>query len=145
MKLKQAIAWLSAPLVVGFGGWLLWRETRRPLRRETESKLRRNARNLAIAGASALALQIAERPVIEWMAKLVERRKWGLLKRLPLPRWLETTLAIVLMDYTLYHWHVLTHRAPWLWRFHVVHHIDLDLDTSTALRFHFAELVASVP
>ena len=48
------------------------------------------------------------------------------------------------MDYTLYVWHVLTHRVPFLWRFHVVHHVDLDLDASTALRFHFAEIVISI-
>src|SRR5207249_6219037 len=48
------------------------------------------------------------------------------------------------MDYTLYGWHVLTHRVPFLWRFHVVHHVDLDLDASTALRFHFAEIVISI-
>jgi sterol desaturase/sphingolipid hydroxylase (fatty acid hydroxylase superfamily) len=39
---------------------------------------------------------------------------------------------------------VLTHRVPWLWRMHLVHHVDLDLDASTALRFHAAELVVSV-
>jgi sterol desaturase/sphingolipid hydroxylase (fatty acid hydroxylase superfamily) len=49
------------------------------------------------------------------------------------------------MDYTLYLWHVLTHRVPFLWRFHAVHHVDLDLDASTALRFHFGELAVSVP
>jgi len=32
-----------------------------------------------------------------------------------------------------------------LWRFHAVHHVDLDLDASTALRFHFGELAVSVP
>jgi sterol desaturase/sphingolipid hydroxylase (fatty acid hydroxylase superfamily) len=32
-----------------------------------------------------------------------------------------------------------------LWRYHVVHHIDLDLDTSTALRFHFGELTLATP
>lgn len=52
---------------------------------------------------------------------------------------------MILMDYTLYVWHVLCHRAPLLWRAHAVHHIDRDLDASTALRFHFAELTASVP
>ena len=36
-------------------------------------------------------------------------------------------------------------RVPALWRFHVVHHADLDLDASTALRFHFGELALSVP
>ncbi|HZG54488.1 MAG TPA: sterol desaturase family protein, partial [Pyrinomonadaceae bacterium] len=30
------------------------------------------------------------------------------------------------------------------WRFHLVHHADLDLDASTALRFHFGELLFSV-
>jgi sterol desaturase/sphingolipid hydroxylase (fatty acid hydroxylase superfamily) len=49
------------------------------------------------------------------------------------------------MDYTLYVWHILTHRVPFLWRFHAVHHVDLDLDASTALRFHFGELAISVP
>jgi sterol desaturase/sphingolipid hydroxylase (fatty acid hydroxylase superfamily) len=49
------------------------------------------------------------------------------------------------MDYTLYVWHVLTHRVPFLWRFHVVHHADLDLSATTALRFHFAEMLLSVP
>jgi sterol desaturase/sphingolipid hydroxylase (fatty acid hydroxylase superfamily) len=58
---------------------------------------------------------------------------------------LETALAIVLLDYTLYVWHVLTHKVSFLWRFHLVHHVDLDLDASTALRFHFGELAISVP
>jgi sterol desaturase/sphingolipid hydroxylase (fatty acid hydroxylase superfamily) len=38
---------------------------------------------------------------------------------------------------------VLVHRVPWLWRFHKVHHVDLDLDASTALRFHFGEMAIS--
>jgi sterol desaturase/sphingolipid hydroxylase (fatty acid hydroxylase superfamily) len=54
-------------------------------------------------------------------------------------------LAIVLLDYTLYVWHVLTHRVSWLWRFHLVHHVDRDLDASTALRFHAGELALSIP
>lgn len=39
----------------------------------------------------------------------------------------------------------LVHRVPVLWRFHAVHHVDLDLDASTALRFHFGEMAISVP
>ena len=50
-----------------------------------------------------------------------------------------------MLDYTLYLWHVLNHRLPWLWRMHLPHHTDLDLDASTALRFHAAELAASAP
>lgn len=139
-------AWLSASLIVGAFAALAWWERRRPLRRgQVEPKLRREARNLAVAGVGALVLQLAEAPIVAPLAQLVERRGWGLLKRVRLPVWLEVALACVLLDYTLYVWHVLTHRVPFLWRCHVVHHADLDMDTSTALRFHFAELALSIP
>jgi sterol desaturase/sphingolipid hydroxylase (fatty acid hydroxylase superfamily) len=143
VKNGRAPAWLSAPLVVGAFGLLWFLERRRPLRREVEPKLRRNARNLAVAGVAGAALQLIERPVVQPLTALVERRRWGLLKRAHLPKWLEVALALLLMDYTLYLWHVLTHRLPVLWRFHVAHHIDLDLDVSTALRFHAGELAIS--
>jgi sterol desaturase/sphingolipid hydroxylase (fatty acid hydroxylase superfamily) len=138
-------AWLSGALVLGAFGALVWLERRRPLRVERESKLARSARNLAVATVGAVALRLTEAPLAESLTALVERRRWGLLKLARLPVWLEVAGAVVLLDYTLYLWHVLTHRVPGLWRFHVVHHIDLDLDTTTALRFHFAELLISVP
>lgn len=94
------------------------------------------ARNLAVAGVSAIALQLVERPVSLLVGRWVERRRFGVQQRLVLPLWLETTLAVVLLDYSLYAWHVLEHRSRPLWRFHAVHHVDLDLDPSTALRFH---------
>jgi sterol desaturase/sphingolipid hydroxylase (fatty acid hydroxylase superfamily) len=120
-------------------------ERKHPLRRERESKLRRNSRNLAVAALGALTVQLLEAPIVQPLARSVEKRKLGLLKQLNLPRPLEIMAAVVLMDYTLYLWHVLTHRVPFLWRFHAVHHVDLDLDASTALRFHFGELAVSVP
>jgi sterol desaturase/sphingolipid hydroxylase (fatty acid hydroxylase superfamily) len=98
-----------------------------------------------VAAAGAAALQVTEKPLAAALTSLVERRRVGLLKVLRLPLWAEVAAAVVLLDYTLYLWHVLTHRVPFLWRFHLVHHIDLDLDASTALRFHFAELAVSVP
>ncbi len=137
--------WLSVLLPIGAFGVLVWLERRRPLRRSVESKLLRDVRNLAVAVAGAATVRVVEQPVVEPLARLVERRRWGLLKRVRLPAWVETTAAVALMDYTLYLWHVLVHRVPWLWRFHLVHHVDLDLDASTALRFHFAELAVSVP
>lgn len=118
--------------------WLL--ERRNPLRREVESKLSRTGRNLAVAGLAAVSLQLIEQPLIKPLTTIVERRRWGLLQRLRLPRWLEVTMAVILMDYTLYLWHVLMHRSAFLWRFHLPHHVDLDLDASTAFRFHAGEL-----
>ena len=145
MSGQRIPAWLSGALVVGAFAALFVLERRRPLRREVESKLTRGARNLAVAGVGAVALRLAESPVAFSLTALVERHDLGLLKRLPLPAWLEVALAVVLLDYTIYVWHVLTHKVSFLWRFHVVHHVDLDLDASTALRFHFGELAVSVP
>jgi sterol desaturase/sphingolipid hydroxylase (fatty acid hydroxylase superfamily) len=145
VKSKALSSWISAPLVLGVAGLLFLLELRRPLRKSVEPKIEHDTRNLAVAAIGAAALQIAERPMVSRLAARVEERRWGLLKILNLPVWLEVPLAVVLMDYTLYIWHVLTHRVPFLWRFHLVHHIDLDLDASTALRFHFGELLLSVP
>lgn len=143
MKKRRVPVWLSASLAVGAFGLLWLAERRRPLRRAVEPEAAHAARNLAVAVAAAAALQLVERPVVGPLTKLVERRGWGLLKLARLPRLLEVALAVVLLDYTLYLWHVLTHRVPFLWRFHAAHHVDLDLDASTALRFHFGELAVS--
>ncbi len=109
----------------------------------------RLARNAVIAATSAAVVQAVERPIARYLTAVVARRGWGLLQalRLPgwLPGWMETVSAVVLLDYTLYVWHVLTHRVPTLWRVHLVHHIDRDLDVTTAVRFHGAELLLSVP
>jgi sterol desaturase/sphingolipid hydroxylase (fatty acid hydroxylase superfamily) len=138
-------AWLSGLLVGGAFLGLLLLEWRRPLRRSVEPKLRRTARNFAVAAVSAAALRVAEMPVVNPLSAWVEESRWGLLKLASLPLGLEVLLAVLLLDYTLYLWHILLHKVPLLWRCHQAHHVDLDMDASTALRFHFAELVASIP
>lgn len=142
---RRIPSWVSGVLVAGAFTVILAAETRRPLRMQHHGKLRRDARNLAVAALSAATLQALERPVVDPLSREVERRRWGLLKRLGLPRWAEVPLAVALMDWTLYLWHVAAHRVPLLWRLHQVHHTDLDMDASTALRFHAAEMAASVP
>jgi sterol desaturase/sphingolipid hydroxylase (fatty acid hydroxylase superfamily) len=84
-------------------------------------------------------------PVVEPLSRRAERERLGLVQRLPAPVWLRNAIAVVLLDYALYWWHVLEHRASWLYRFHQVHHADFALDSSTALRFHFGEFLASAP
>jgi sterol desaturase/sphingolipid hydroxylase (fatty acid hydroxylase superfamily) len=144
MTSKELPAWIRVPLIVGFCGWILWREWRTPARREVESKALRDARNLAIAGVAGLTVQLAEIPVALRLSRWVEQKHRGLLKWLRLPAWIEVPLAVLALDYTLYLWHVLTHVHPLLWRFHQPHHVDLDMDASTALRFHFGEIALSV-
>ena len=51
--------------------------------------------------------------------------------------------TVVFMDFMLYIWHLLNHEMPLFWRFHRVHHSDLNMDVSTAARFHIGELSIS--
>jgi sterol desaturase/sphingolipid hydroxylase (fatty acid hydroxylase superfamily) len=115
------------------------------LRRRVEPIVRHQARNAAVAAAGALAVHLVEAPIVTPLARRVDASGSGLLPRMQLPRAVETVAGLLLLDYTLYVWHVLVHRVPWLWRFHAVHHVDLDLDATTAIRFHFGELALSTP
>jgi len=116
-----------------------------PLRRSVESKFRRVIRNLTIGGVSVALTPLLQAPLLQPVASWIVRDRVGLLQMTNWPRWVETLLGIVLLDYTLWWWHWANHRVPFFWRFHLVHHADRDLDTSTALRFHFGELLLSIP
>jgi sterol desaturase/sphingolipid hydroxylase (fatty acid hydroxylase superfamily) len=142
---RRGSGWGFGLLALGAVGALAWLERRRALRAPAVEDEDRVATNLAIAGLGALATSVAMAPVVAPLAARVATRRIGLVQRLPLPEWARDALAVVLLDYTLYWWHVLEHRVPWLYRFHQVHHADLALDSSTAARFHFGELLASVP
>lgn len=50
---------------------------------------------------------------------------------------------LLILDCWIYWWHRANHMLPFLWRFHEVHHLDETLDASSALRFHFGEVVLS--
>lgn len=141
----MAPPWLGPALIAGTALGLMLLERRRPLRRPTQAENARDLRNLAIAAAAGATVRLVENAIVVPLAALSARRRWGLLNRLGLPRRARLVLGLALMDYTLYLWHILTHRLPLLWRFHRVHHADLDLSASTALRFHFGELALSVP
>jgi sterol desaturase/sphingolipid hydroxylase (fatty acid hydroxylase superfamily) len=52
-------------------------------------------------------------------------------------------LDLVLLDLWIYWWHRANHEIPLLWRFHAMHHLDRVLDTTSALRFHFGEVLLS--
>jgi sterol desaturase/sphingolipid hydroxylase (fatty acid hydroxylase superfamily) len=120
-------------------------EHRAPLRRATQREPARTGRNLMLGLLSMAVVAAAEGPLVDRLAETVERRRWGLAQRVRAPAWLRDALAVLGMDYTMYVWHVLTHKLPFLWRFHLVHHVDLDLDSSTAMRFHAVDMLISIP
>ena len=133
----------AAPVLLVLFALLLLSEYRWPLRRWVASLLGRLLTNAAVAVPAMAVMRLALIPAEVAVAYWAARNDFGLLHLLPLPAWLHAALAFLLLDYTLYAWHVLSHKVPFLWRFHHVHHTDLDLGVSTALRFHFGEMFLS--
>jgi sterol desaturase/sphingolipid hydroxylase (fatty acid hydroxylase superfamily) len=132
--------------VLAMGGYiaaLFVAERLRPLRRPTRALAERLPVNLAFGLIAAATVAAVVTPVA--MRVMTESRlhRSGIVPRLPLSRPAEFLLVFLLMDATFYWWHRANHRLPFLWRFHVTHHIDPDLDVTTAFRFHFGELALS--
>jgi len=115
-----------------------------PLRQFKISRATRIFRNLSLAGLGVIILKFIFYPALLAVSSMVEKKGWGLLGLINISTPLEKVLALILLDYTLYWWHVLNHKVKFFWRFHLVHHTDLEMDVSTASRFHFGELILSV-
>jgi sterol desaturase/sphingolipid hydroxylase (fatty acid hydroxylase superfamily) len=119
-------------------------ETLRPLRRRREPRLRRAVRNLTAGGISLAVVTLLQTPFLVPVADWAARRHLGLLNLVELSRPVRIVLSVILLDYTLWIWHRINHVVPFFWRFHLVHHVDRDMDASTAFRFHFGEQGLSV-
>ncbi len=119
-------------------------ERRRPLRRQTLPAAPRVARNLVMGAMCQAVIAAVENPATRAVARANATRQRGLM------HWLGggavgKAAAFLAMDYGFFLWHVATHKVPFLWRLHRVHHVDPDMDASTALRFHFADMAVSLP
>ena len=114
-----------------------------PRRKLSARKGPRWASNLALVVINTLAARLVI-PITAVAAALsAEQRGWGLLHLVEWPAWLETVLAVVAFDLAIYAQHVAFHHVPLLWRVHLVHHADLDIDVTTGLRFHTFEILLS--
>lgn len=72
------------------------------------------------------------------------RTGFGLLQ---LTEWhpaVEIVLSLIVLDLVIYGQHVLFHAVPVLFRFHQVHHADVDFDVTLGTRFHPVEMLLSM-
>jgi sterol desaturase/sphingolipid hydroxylase (fatty acid hydroxylase superfamily) len=69
--------------------------------------------------------------------------RFGILQWLPeMPAWLYCIVGLLLLDLIgAYFVHWAEHKVKWMWRFHLIHHTDPNVDTTTANRHHPGESV----
>ena len=115
-----------------------------PRRRQTVPRIVRWSNNLALVVLDTAILRLAFPLLAVGFAAVVQERGWGLLNLFALPEWLAVAIAFVLLDLAIYAQHVAFHHVPWLWRFHRMHHSDIEFDTTTGIRFHPGEIAVSM-
>ena len=117
-----------------------------PYRESSVSKVKRWVNNLSLVFFNSLILHLVFSTTIIATAHYVTTNKLGVMNleyMSGLPHWLRILIILVFLDFIFYIWHVLNHLLPLFWRFHRVHHSDLNMDVSTATRFHIGELAIS--
>jgi sterol desaturase/sphingolipid hydroxylase (fatty acid hydroxylase superfamily) len=115
-----------------------------PRRALTVRKPLRWFSNLALVVLNTLVLRLLLPVGAVGMSLVAHERGWGLLNNLDVPEWLAVVLAVIALDLAIYLQHVMFHAVPLLWRLHMVHHADLDIDVTTGVRFHTLEMLLSL-
>ena len=114
-----------------------------PYRSSSVSKPKRWINNLALTLFNSIVINLVFAAAIVGTATYAQTHKLGVLNMVQAPVWIKILFTVVFMDFILYVWHFLNHEMPLLWRFHRLHHSDLNMDVSTATRFHIGELAIS--
>jgi sterol desaturase/sphingolipid hydroxylase (fatty acid hydroxylase superfamily) len=142
--IKSIFDTYGTPILAGIFIILFFLEKKFQLRKRVQSQWKRIFINFIVSIPAFALLRILFIPEIVWLA--IKNQQWhlGLNYLYTIPVWIQFIISFLLLDYSNYIWHIILHKLPLMWRFHLVHHTDLDLDITTAFRFHFGEMIASV-
>ena len=127
-------------VMILMAGW----EALAPRRRLSVDKPLRWFSNLGLVTLNTIVVRLAFTLGAVGIALVAQERGWGLFNNVSLPPWPAVLLSVLALDLTIYLQHVMFHAVPMLWRLHMVHHADLDVDVTTGLRFHTVEIMLSM-
>lgn len=132
-------------LALWLGGlvlFALW-EALAPDRPRGLSRMARWPSNLGMSALSSATMLVVAPLSSAGAAFWAQRQGWGILRLADLEGATASLVAVLILDLALWAQHVATHKVPALWRLHRVHHLDTDLDVTTAARFHPLEILGS--
>ncbi len=115
-------------------------ERRFPLRKAKSPLAARLLVNAVVSALAIAAAIVVVKPVAMRVLEFASDKEWGLAQIVSTNTALQAIVVFLMADLSFYYWHRANHAWPLLWRFHNAHHIDPDLDVSTAVRFHFVEI-----
>ncbi len=132
--------YLRLSVFLGAFGVLAIAEALRPRRKMEAGRMGRWFSNLTLTFFNGILVRLVLGTAAFGAAEFAADRSWGFLNDVELSWPVEFAIGFILLDIMIYLQHVLSHALPFLWRFHLVHHSDLEVDVTTALRFHPVEM-----
>lgn len=115
-----------------------------PRRELKPVKARRWTTNAAIVIIDSILVRLLFKTAAVGGALWAAEAGFGLFNQMAAPYWLAFTVTILVLDFAVWLSHVASHKIPLFWRIHRMHHSDVDIDVTTAIRFHPVEIILSM-
>ncbi len=143
-RLGNTSLFLLLVFLLSFGLMALW-QYKRGFRKPPASLKERWKNHLGLAFIDLLVLRLIFSMPFLWAAALGARLHWGLFNWMEMPILFSLPFTVVVLDWMTYYLHRMYHAIPFLWNIHRVHHTDMEVETSTGVRFHpLEELMTSL-
>jgi sterol desaturase/sphingolipid hydroxylase (fatty acid hydroxylase superfamily) len=114
-----------------------------PLFKDRHNRIRHAFPNIAIAVLNGLILHFFFIALIVRETNWIRENSFGFVHMFDMPVYLKAIAVFILFDLWMYLWHLVNHKIHFLWRFHRVHHSDIEMDATTSMRFHPGEIIYS--
>ncbi|MFC1770011.1 sterol desaturase family protein [Nitrospirota bacterium] len=115
-----------------------------PKRELTTPKISRWSTNLGLTFLNTVILRWVFPAGAVGIALFAEQNAIGIFNIRPYNIVTAGVLSFILLDMSIYVQHLIMHRVGFLWRLHMMHHTDLDLDVTSGARFHPLEIIISM-
>lgn len=122
---------------------VLW-EWLAPRREQQVPRTQRWPGNLGLTLINTLVIRVLFPSAAVGAAYLAQNQRFGLFNWVELLPAFTVWFTVVVMDWVVYYQHRLFHAVPLFWKFHRLHHTDLEVDVTTGVRFHTLEMFLSM-
>ena len=143
MPIPDAMLWRSG-LFLGLLLALGLAEAVRPGPNPPPRRRRRWPAHLGVIAVDTLLARVLVPAGAAGAAAWAQAQGVGLLPALGLPSWAVWAVGLAAFDLAIYLQHRALHAVAWLWPLHRMHHTDVTLDATSALRFHPLEMLLSL-
>ncbi|HWB24061.1 MAG TPA: sterol desaturase family protein [Chitinophagaceae bacterium] len=129
-------------LILAGGLTLFWlAESALPLFTDKYNKWKHAGVNIFFT-VTTIVINFAFAVLIVYSSRWSIAHSFGVLQWLKLPFWVVLVVGLMVLDFIgAYLIHLIQHKVKWMWRFHMIHHADTHVDTTTANRHHPVESV----